>query len=313
MSDDATLNEIRRAAFELRMTDPQEAVRVLRRAAGKGGEAEVLARGALGEIYLEDLGDLDGAEHEFRRVLQLAPGLAAAELGLARTLREAGDDGEAEQRFAAAQASLAREARGFFGEQELPAGVEEIVLTMLETAAELARLRHQMQGDGEPQVVVDQEVLDWAAQARIFDSEEGDDEDWARFYALSTELLLLGARSGAALKLLTEAEAGNRLSPAQAARLRSDVYEELGETANAGAEARKSLEALSLPWPTSDVVRAAHLLGTSGRDLLERALTDLNTRLPESSGESREELEAEAAALREALGTRPLVGLGRKL
>src|SRR5438552_18848596 len=86
VSEDAVLDEIRRAAFELRLTDPQEAVRVLRRAAGKGGEAEVLARGALGEIYLEELGDLDGAEHEFRRVLQLAPGLAAAELGLARTL-----------------------------------------------------------------------------------------------------------------------------------------------------------------------------------------------------------------------------------
>src|SRR5438128_2139298 len=73
------LDDIRRAAFELRQTDPQEAIRILRRAAQQGGEAEVLARGALGEIYLDELGDLDGAEHEFRRVLQLAPGLSAAE------------------------------------------------------------------------------------------------------------------------------------------------------------------------------------------------------------------------------------------
>ena len=246
----------------------------------------MLARGALGEIYLEELGDLDGAEHEFRRVLQIAPGLAAAELGLARTLREAGDHTEAENRFAAAQHSLTREARGLFGETELPPGVEEIVLTMLETAVELARLRHEMQGDGEPQVVVDQDVLDWAARERIFDSEEGDEDDWARFYALSTELLLLGARSGAALKLLTEAETLNRLPAAQAARLRSDVYEELGETANAGVEARKSLEALSPPWPVGDVVRAAHLLGGSGRDFLERALTDLNTHLEGTSAKS---------------------------
>src|SRR5438128_2378095 len=79
------LDDIRRAAFELRQTDPQEAIRILRRAAQQGGEAEVLARGALGEIYLDELGDLDGAEHEFRRVLQLAPGLSAAEIGLGRT------------------------------------------------------------------------------------------------------------------------------------------------------------------------------------------------------------------------------------
>src|SRR5438128_10080092 len=84
------LDDIRHAAFELRQQDPQEAIKVLRRAAQQGGEAEVLARGALGEIYLDEFGDLDGAEHEFRRVLQLAPGLTAAAVGLARTRREAG-------------------------------------------------------------------------------------------------------------------------------------------------------------------------------------------------------------------------------
>src|SRR4051812_37452761 len=165
----SVLDEIRHAALELRRTDPQEAVRVLRRAAGKGGEAEVLARGALGEIYLEELGDLDGAEHEFRRVLQLAPGLAAAEIGLARTLRESGDFIEGEQRFASALATLTREARGFKTEEELPPGAEEIVLTLLEVAVELARLRHEMQGDGEPRVEVDEELLAWAASVRLFD------------------------------------------------------------------------------------------------------------------------------------------------
>ena len=53
----SVLDDIRHAALELRHTDPQEAVRILRRAAAEGGEAEVLARGALGEIYLEDFGD----------------------------------------------------------------------------------------------------------------------------------------------------------------------------------------------------------------------------------------------------------------
>src|SRR5437879_10300912 len=89
--DAKVLSDIRRAAFELRRTDPQEAVRVLRRAAAEGGDAEVLARGALGEIYLEEFGDLDGAASEVRKVLAAAPGLAAAEDGVARKRRGAGD------------------------------------------------------------------------------------------------------------------------------------------------------------------------------------------------------------------------------
>src|SRR5882762_4693149 len=89
--DPEVLADIRRAAFELRLTDPNEAVRVLRRAAAEGGGAEVLARGALGEIYLEEFGDLDGAEHEFRAVLRTVPELPAAEVGLARVLHESGD------------------------------------------------------------------------------------------------------------------------------------------------------------------------------------------------------------------------------
>src|SRR5438270_11505333 len=105
----SVIDDIRQAAFELRRTDPQEAVRVLRRAAALGGEAEVLARGALGEIYLEEFGDLDGAEHEFRKVLGAAPGLIAAQIGLARTRREAGD-------FAAAEAGFERALRGLDGD-----------------------------------------------------------------------------------------------------------------------------------------------------------------------------------------------------
>src|SRR5438132_14287090 len=119
------LDDIRRAAFELRQTDPQEAVRILRGAAQQGGEAEVLARGALGEIYLDEYGDLDGAEHEFRRVLQLAPGLSAAEIGLARTRREAGDVQGAETAFVRAMEGLARDVVGFIEAKALPAGAEE--------------------------------------------------------------------------------------------------------------------------------------------------------------------------------------------
>src|SRR2546430_16450179 len=66
--DPDVLADIRRAAFELRRSDPQEAVRLLRRAAATGGGAAVLAPGALGEIYLEERGDLGGAQHEIRPV-----------------------------------------------------------------------------------------------------------------------------------------------------------------------------------------------------------------------------------------------------
>src|SRR5260370_30260320 len=129
-----TIDDIRRAAFELRRSDPKEAVRVLRRAAAQGGEAEVLARGALGEIYLEEFGDLDGAEAEFRKVLKAAPGLAAAEIGLARTRREAGNFAEADAGFARAIEGLARDVQAFREAKELPPRGGEGVLTLPEIA-----------------------------------------------------------------------------------------------------------------------------------------------------------------------------------
>src|SRR5690348_13059738 len=151
----AVLDDIRNAAFELRHDDPNEAVRVLRKAAQQGGEAEVLARGALGEIYLEEFGDLDGAEHEFQRVLQLAPGLSAAEIGLARTRREAGDRQAADAGFVRAIEGLSRDIRSFSG-GAVPAGAEEVVLTLLEVAVELAELR-------EGSVALEENLLAWAA------------------------------------------------------------------------------------------------------------------------------------------------------
>ena len=182
--DPEILAEIRRAALELRTTDPQAAVRVLRRAAAAGGGAEVLARGALGEIYLEELGDLDGAEHEYRQVLALAPGLAAAELGLARVLRETGASSEAQGHYRAAIASLENEVASFrdaaAAGQPIPPGAEEVVLTLLEAALEA-------------QERIDESLLDWAVRERLFDAlsgEEGDPaEDWFRFHSLRARLL----------------------------------------------------------------------------------------------------------------------------
>jgi tetratricopeptide (TPR) repeat protein len=214
------LDDIRQAAFELRQTDPQEAVRVLRRAAQQGGEAEVLARGALGEIYLDEFGDLDGAEHEFRRVLQLAPGLTAAEIGLARTRREGGDRKGAETAFLRAIDGLSRDVRGFREGGELPAGAEEVVLTLLETAVELAELR-------EGPVPLDEELLAWAAAQKLFE-EEGDRDDWVRFHALWTRLRILTGRPEEAVTALREAERSGEIPKDEAQELLRLALKELG-------------------------------------------------------------------------------------
>src|SRR5438094_4621823 len=177
------IDDIRHAAFELRRTDPQEAVRVLRRAAAQGGDAEVLARGALGEIYLEEFGDLDGAAAEFRKVLKAAPGLAAAEIGLARTRREAGDFDQADAGFLRAIEGLSRDVAGFREARELPPGAEEVVLTLLEVAVELAELRAEHVSASVP---LDEELLNWAAGERLFHA-EGDADDWMRLHSLWTQ------------------------------------------------------------------------------------------------------------------------------
>ena len=203
MSD--PLDEIRRAAFELRQTDPQEAVRVLRRAAAAGGDAEVLARGALGEIYLEEFADLDGAEHEFRKVLQLAPGLSAAELGLARVLREQGEARMADQGFERALLGIARDVQGFRDSaEELPEGAEEIVLTLLEVANELGELRSAHGRDNAVKVPLDESLLVWAESERLLDSTE-DADDWVRFYSLWTQLRLMTGRGEEAVAAIASA------------------------------------------------------------------------------------------------------------
>src|SRR3954468_16580626 len=217
------LDEIRRAAFELRQTDPQEAVRILRKAAQQGGEAEVLARGALGEIYLDEFGDLDGAEHEFRRVLQLAPGLTAAEIGLGRTRREAGDVRGAETAFTRAIEGLSRDVRGFRETETLPEGVEEVVLTLLETAVELAELRKGA-------VPLDEELLAWAAAQKLFET-EGDRDDWIRFHALWTRLRILTGRPEEAVTALREAERQGELPAEDARELLRLALAELGAPA----------------------------------------------------------------------------------
>jgi tetratricopeptide (TPR) repeat protein len=288
----SVIDDIRRAAFELRQTDPQEAVRMLRRAAAEGGETEVLARGALGEIYLEEFGDLDGAEAEFRKVLAAAPGLTAAEIGLARTRREAGDFAQADAGFARAVEGLERDLRGF--EKEPPAGAEEVVLTLLEVAVELAELRSASGHDTSVSTPIDEDLLNWAAGEKLFDA-EGDQDDWIRFHALWTQLRLLTGRAEEALTAVREAERNGQIPPAESARLLSLAFEDLGDPPRAGAEAKRMLEALPKPWPLAEVLRAAKLTGSD--EVVGRAIQQW----PAQSEEAR--------ALRQAIGAPQLVGL----
>ena len=288
----SVIDDIRRAAFELRQTDPQEAVRVLRRAAAEGGEAEVLARGALAEIYLEEFGDLDGAESEFRKVLSAAPGLTAAEIGLARTRRESGDFAQADAGFTRALEGLMRDLRAF--EKEPPAGAEEVVLTMLEVAIELTELRSASGHDKSVPTPIDEDLLNWAATEKLFDA-EGDADDWVRFHALWTQLRLITGRAEEALTAVREAERQGELPAADSARLLSLAFEDLGDPARAGMEAKRMLESLPPPWPLAEVLRVARLVGSD--DLVGRAIQQW----PAGSEEAR--------ALRQAIGAPQLVGL----
>jgi hypothetical protein len=333
---EALLAEIRRAAFELRRTDPEEAVRVLRRIAGQGGAAAVLAHGALAEIYLDEYGDLDGAESEFRAVLDAAPQLPAAELGLARVLREQG-------RLAEADAGLARALSGFAGAAEalrnaqqrgepLPPGAEEEVLGLLEVVVELAELRHQRGKNGSVRVDLDESLLGWAVKQRLFDAlrEEDEDggEDWIRFHTLWTQLRVLTGRAAEAAASLAEAEAAGQIPPAAAARLRSDALEEAHELPAAAKEAVRALAAAREDGERPDgeeVLRAAALLSASGDD--EAADAELSRALPElEAAAAQEEGEEEKTALGETVqrvraaleeprseGSRRLVPLGRKI
>jgi len=237
--DPQVLADIRRAAFELRLTDPGEAVRVLRRVAALGGGAEVLARGALGEIYLEEFSDLDGAEHEFRAVLRAVPGLPAAELGLARVLHETGDRRGELDALGRAIAGFSRDIAGFreaaAAGETLPDGAEEVVLTLLEIVVERARLDSGTR--------IDEDLLRWAAEQRLFDALDAEDvaphEDWVRFHALWSQFRQLTGRAAEAPQSLAAAEAAGQLPPRDAAALRRDALEAAGDPAGAAAESKR--------------------------------------------------------------------------
>ncbi len=323
--DPEVLADIRRAAFELRQTDPQEAVRLLRRAAATGGGAEVLARGALGEIYLEEFGDLDGAEHEFRAVLHAVPGLPAAELGLARVLHQSGDRRGELQALGRAVEGLSRDVAGFrerkAAGEPLPAGVEEVVLTLLEVALDRARL--------DPDQRIDEDLLRWAAEERLFDALREEDEDpqqdWVRFHSLWTQLRQLSGRPEEAARALAEAEEAGQLPARDAAALRRDALEETGEVESAAAQARRVVDLDSRSdgagrGPAAiDVLRAAALTSVAGDEatasqMLRTALARAEAELPDAPADRRAGLTDAIRRYRDALAPEPgaLISLGVK-
>ena len=143
---------------------------------------------------------------------------AAFELG--RTRRESGDVKGAETAFLRAIEGLSRDVRGFREGGALPAGAEEVVLTLLETAVELAELRKGA-------VPLEEEILSWAASQRLFDAED-DRDDWVRFHALWTRLRILTDRPEEAVTALREAERTGELPPDEAKELLRLALKELG-------------------------------------------------------------------------------------
>ncbi len=335
------LSEIRRAAFDLRQSDPQEAVRVLRKVAAGGGSAAVLAHGALGEIYLEEFGDLDGAEAEFRKVLEAAPRLPAAQLGLGRVLRESGRLPEADQSLLVAlqgfsqdllHLKLQREAN-----EELPEGAEEAALAVLEVAVELAELRHEIGRNGSVQVPIDEALLHWAHKARLFDQAldelpqgtslgQGDLTDWIRFHSLWARLRVQTGRAAEAAAVLAEAERALELPAEEAARLRSEVLEESGDLKASLEEARRLHdldERAGRIFEPEDISHLAGLLQalgdeTTARVVLQKALTQAEAALarpPEPGAPdelAREALQEALKGYQESLGPGAVIGLGRR-
>jgi hypothetical protein len=340
------LAEIRRAAFELRHRDPQEAVRVLRKVAAGGGGAAVLAHGALGEIYLDEFSDLDAAEAEFRKVLAAAPKLPAAQLGLGRVLRASGRQAEADQSLLVAlqgfTQDLARLQQLREQGEPLPEGAEESALAVLEVALELAELRHEIGKNGSVQVPVDEALLLWAQRQKLFDRpldeevqlpegmalSEGaaaDLSDWVRFHSLWAALRVHTGRALEAAAVVADAEKAGELPPEEAARLRSEALEEAGDLKGALEEARR-LNALEEEagriFEPDDISHFAGLLQALGdepaaQSVLQKALTQAEAQLarPLEPGapdeEAREALREAVKGYKESLGPAAVVGLGR--
>lgn len=271
------LAEIRRAAFDLRQTDPAEAVRVLRRLLRGQGEALPLAHAALAEILLDEFDDVDAALHHFGRFVELAPEVAAGHQGLGRALVKAGDARGAHEAFSAAAERLAATIRGAMASPE-PAGVEEAVLALLDLALDDRELRRELVVELPPLPVAD-DLLEWAESQRVFDSDEdapGELEDWSRYAGARAELAAQDAGTDAALAHLDRISTLVPLPAATRHRLRSLVQERHGTADAAADEALAAIASEPAGIDPDEALRATDLLDSVGRTreavpVLERA------------------------------------------
>jgi tetratricopeptide (TPR) repeat protein len=299
------LEEIRTAALETALTDPKEALRVLRRWAKGEGEAALLAHGALGEIYLEDLGDYDAAESHFRAALKIRPGLVAAELGLARTLVRTGRGREAQDHFRKTIALLGAEVadglQSMAAGRAAPEGLEEVALTLLEVSLE-AR-------EGWPQAPApDWALFDRAEELRLFDALADDGEpdptDWERYLAARAGLHAESGDAAAAERVLERARDAKLVRDAEGDWIESLLHQRTGDARGAVASALRALNATpEREWDPERVLRAAALAEEAGdaagaRTLLDRAAKEVDP-------ETRRRYESARP------GAPALVGLGR--
>lgn len=300
-SDD--ISQVRRAAFELRFSNPREAVRILRTIAKKGGDSGALAHGALGEILLDDLNDPDGAEHHFRKLLDAAPGLPAGELGLARALGRNGLLSDAQDAFSRAVAGLEHHVRELINSKGVDGGAEELILSALETAVEERELSRELAGEGVVRPSPD--LWEWAEKQRVFDLEdevgEAAVEDWMRYAAMRSVLEAYDGDLDTALKTV-ERIAKEAPLPSHAARhVKSMALEAAGDVPQAAAEALEARREAGFRLAPAETLRAARLLvdaerGDDARDLLQREQNAIDEALataePEEAGELKEAREA---------------------
>lgn len=279
--NDKVLNEIRRAAFDLRANDIQEAVKVLRRAVKKGGEWEALAHGALGEILLDDLDDVDGALHHFEKLRALAPGLAGGDLGLARTYARSGRTDDAQEAYAQAMAGMEKtlaEGLDAIDESEpVHEGLEETLLTALESAVEeremllhtpTKRLASTPSAD----------LLDRSEAARLLDLEDDDGhpdiDDWSRYTLLRGTLLALDGRLEEGLAAIDRIAELAPLPALLKERIRSVAFEAAENWEEAAEALANSVEGELKRLDTDDTLRLAVLLTGADRESDARLLLE---------------------------------------
>lgn len=307
--DQKELDEIRRAAFELRGRDPNEAVRVLRRAVRKGGAWEALAHGALAEILLDDFDDVDGALHHFEKLQKLAPGLPAAELGMARTLARGARLDEAQEAYARALVGMEKALTAALDNQDATEepleGLEENVLGALEAAVEERELLLQTP-TGRPASTPSPALLDRAEKARVLDLEDDDVDDWARYAMLRGTLLALDGAPDDGLQVVARVAELAPLPETTTHRVRSLVLE-AGEKWDEAARALEaSVEGDLTRLDADDTLRLAVLMtGGEREEQARRLLEGLKRAHPDDK-----QLIADVDARLEQLPKPSLINLG---